>query len=109
MANVTFKDLAGILKYHKQMKEVIQHASKENPSDKEGYISDSEDDDAEVLRKEPKKVSVRQIKQSERVQSRPTFKLYGKVGRQNIQMLIDTEVELTICTKGLTKKLGLNY
>jgi len=62
MVNMTFGDLIGISKYKKQMKKVIQHISKENFSEEEGYILDSEDDETGISRKEPKKVSVRQTK-----------------------------------------------
>ena len=74
-----------------------------------GETSESEDDGAGVTRKNPKKVPIRQTKQPERVKSQPTFRLYGKVGCQNIQMMIDTGAELTICTKPLAKKLDLEY
>src|ERR1044072_9532449 len=107
MANVKFGDLAGIPKYKRQIKDVIKAANHKGDTDEE--TSQSEDDGARVIRKNLKKVLIRQTKQSEKVHSQITFRLYGKVGCQNIQMMIDTEAELTVCTKLLAKKLGLNY
>src|ERR1043165_8226798 len=107
MANVTFGDLAGIPKYNQQMREAIKNARQKGDTD--GKTSESEDDGAGVIRKNPRKVPIRQTKQPKRVKSQPTFRLYGKVGRQNIQMMIDTGAELTVCTKPLAKKLGLDY
>src|ERR1043165_5411210 len=107
MTNVTFGDLAEIPKYNRQIREAIKTARQKGNTDKK--TSGSEDDGAGVIKKNPKKVPIRQTKQSERVKSQPTFRLYRKVGCQNIQMMIATGAELTVCTKPLAKKLGLIY
>src|ERR1044071_9886296 len=68
-------------------------------------MSESEE---EELKKPLKKTPIRKL-QPERVQSQPTFRLYGKVGRQNIQMLIDIGAELTVYIKKLADKIGLTH
>ena len=87
------------------MQEAIRVAAKKNNQDEEENTSESE---AEELKKPLKKTPIRKL-QPEQVKSQSTFRLYGKVGRQNIQMLIDTEAELTVCTKKLADKIGLTY
>src|ERR1043165_6237484 len=98
MVNVTFGNLVGIPKYRKEMREMIKHVSK-----KSDIESESKEED---IRKKPKPKKVNQM---ERVHSQPTFRIYGKVKRQNLQMIMDIGAELTVCTKSLAKKLGINY
>src|ERR1044072_4983749 len=105
MSNATFGDLARVPKYRRQMQEAIRVASKKNNQGEESETSEREEEEP---KKPLKKTSIRKL-QPERVKSQPTFRLYGKVGRQNIQMLIDTGAELTVCTKKLADKIGLTY
>src|ERR1043165_8932159 len=102
MSNATFEDLAGVPKYRRQMQEAIRTAAKKN--------NHEEEDTSENEEEKPKKgkTPIKKL-QPKRVKSQSTFKLYGKVGRQNIQMLIDTGAELTVCTKKLADKIGLTY
>ena len=77
--------------------------------DTDEKISESEDNGVEITKKNLKKVSIRQTKQLKKVRNQSTFRLYGKVRYQNIQIIIDIGVELTVYIKLLAKKLGLDY
>ena len=110
MVNVTFRDLVRIPKYKRQIRNAMKATKqKKDTEDKNKFTLKSENNGVGITRKNLKKVSIRQTKQSERVKSQLTFKLYGKVGHQNIQMMINTGAELMVCTKPLAKKLGLIY
>jgi hypothetical protein len=104
MSNATFGDLAGVPKYRRQMQDAIRTAAKKNNQEEKNTSESEVEEPKKLLKKTP----IRKL-QPERVKSQPTFRLYGKVGRQNIQMLIDTGAELTVCTKKLADKIGLTY
>ena len=56
MANVTFGDLTRILKYNRQIRKAMKAVKYKKNTDRE--TSESEDDGAEVIRKNPKKVLI---------------------------------------------------
>ena len=60
MANVIFEDLAGIPKYNKQIREAMKAARRKEDTDEE--TSESENNGAGVIRKNLKKIFIRQTK-----------------------------------------------
>ena len=84
MANVTFGDLVNIPKYREQMQDLLNHGELE-----------------EIVEKQRDQ---RRVHFAEAI---PAARIYGKIGRAECQIIVDTGAEVSVITEPMAKLLKL--
>src|SRR6266498_5019336 len=86
-ANTTFGDLVQIPKYREQIRDMLNH------SELREVVDNIED------KKNNRRVNF--------ATKHPVARIYGKIGQTECQLVIDTEVEVSVCTKPIADLLKL--